>query len=149
MPTILLFFNALLAGAVLPMQAGVNAILARSTGHPTMAALVSFAVGTACLLAFVLVIRVPLGGLAILPSLPPWLWFSGGALGAFYVASMVFLAPKLGATAMVATVVAGQMLVSVTLDHFGLIGYAEHGINVWRLLGIVLIFSGVLLIQKF
>ena len=36
----------LVAGALMPLQAGVNAQLARWVGHPVTASLVSFAVGT-------------------------------------------------------------------------------------------------------
>jgi transporter family-2 protein len=58
------------------------------------------------------------------------------------------LAPKLGATATLGLIVAGQMMVSVILDHFGLVGYEEHRVNMWRILGVVLLLSGVILIKK-
>jgi transporter family-2 protein len=44
---------------------------------------------------------------------------------------------------------AGQMIVSVVLDHFGLIGYEEHPTNIWRIMGVILLLVGVLLIKKF
>jgi transporter family-2 protein len=39
-------------------------------------------------------------------------------------------------------------MVSVILDHFGLVGYEEHRANMWRILGVVLLLSGVILIKK-
>ncbi|HAR68836.1 MAG TPA: EamA-like transporter family protein, partial [Thermus scotoductus] len=47
---------ALLAGAVLPLQAGVNAELARVVGGPVRSALVSFAVGTLALFLLALLL---------------------------------------------------------------------------------------------
>jgi transporter family-2 protein len=41
------------------------------------------------------------------------------------------------------------MTVSLILDHFGLIGYASHALNAWRIFGVVLIVGGVALIRWF
>jgi len=97
---------------------------------------------------------VALSARLVLPSwhqlseLPAWSW-SGGVLGAFYVTVMVAFAPRLGAATLLALIVAGQMLASVLLDHFGALGFPRQSISLPRLLGVVLLFLGVLLVRKF
>ena len=65
------------------------------------------------------------------------------------MASCVVLAPRLGAATMVALIVIGQMTAGVLLDNFGLIGYATHPLNLWRLVGVVLMVGGVILVRWF
>ncbi|MDR5903534.1 DMT family transporter [Halomonas icarae] len=142
------FITVLAAGAMLPMQAGINAGLARGWGHPLWAAAVSFGVGTLILLAAALVARLIVPSWQQLSMISPWSW-SGGVLGAFYVTVMVAFAPKLGAATLLALVVAGQMLASVLLDHFGLLGFPQQAVSPPRLLGVLLLFVGVVLIRKF
>ena len=139
---------ALCAGAMMPVQAGINAQLARWVGHPVTAALVSFTVGTVTLLAYCLVLRPSLPAWGTLAGSPWWVWV-GGLLGAFFVAVAAAFAPKLGAGVFVSLTIAGQMLVSLALDHYGMIGFAARAVNGWRLLGAVLIISGVVLIRRF
>lgn len=140
--------TVLTAGAMLPMQAGINAGLARGWGHPLWAAAVSFGVGTLVLLGAALGTRLAIPNWQQLSDIPAWSW-SGGVLGAFYVTVMVTFAPKLGAATLLALVVAGQMLASALLDHFGALGFPQQAISPVRLLGIVLLFLGVVLIRKF
>ena len=139
---------AVLAGACAPTQAGINAQLNLWTNDPVLAALISFFVGTLALVLFVIVMRIPLPALSTASQLPWWQW-TGGFMGAFLVAVTVLLAPKLGATTMIAFFVAGQMAASLILDHFGLIGYHGHPVNFWRLTGAGLLVAGVIMIEKF
>jgi len=142
------FITVLAAGAMLPTQAGINAGLARGWGHPLWAATVSFGVGTLVLLVVALSARLVLPSWQQLAQLPTWSW-SGGVLGAFYVTVMVAFAPKLGAATLLALVVAGQMLASVLLDHFGALGFSQHSVSLPRLVGVVLLFAGVMLIRRY
>ncbi len=142
------FAIVLAAGAMLPMQAGVNAQLARSGGHALWASGVSFLVGTLALLAVYASLRHPWPGLAQLKEAPYWAW-SGGLMGAFFVTSMAFFAPKLSATTLLALVIAGQMGASLLLDHYGAIGFSTQEINPWRVAGVLLIAAGVVLVRKF
>lgn len=139
---------ALAAGLCLPTQAGINAQLGEWTRSPVLAALISFAVGTAALFVYALIARIPLPALASVGAQPWWLW-SGGLLGAFFVAVAVVLVPKLGATTMLALILAGQLLASLVFDHFGLLGFPIHPISAGRLLGVALLGAGVLLIRAY
>jgi transporter family-2 protein len=144
----LLMLTALLAGALMPVQAGVNAKLRLFLGDPYLASLVSFVVGTLALLAFMLVTRAPLPTLAAAAAAPWWSWL-GGMLGAFFVAVTVILAYKLGATGMMAWLIAGQLIGSVLLDHTGAIGFAVREASWQRLAGVALLFAGAVLVNEY
>ena len=115
------------AGAMLPIQFGINAQLATWVDSPVRATLISFAVGTAALVVVML----------------------GGLLGAFYVLGSVVAAPKLGAATLVAVILAGQAFASLLVDHFGWVGFEENPITPGRLLGIALVVAGVALVRFF
>lgn len=148
MPTAFYILLALVGGACLATQAALNARLSLATAHPLTAAAISFGVGLACLLAALLAFRPPAPTASALSAMPIWAW-AGGALGAIYVAFAILTVPKLGTAAVVAFVVAGQMAASLLLDHYGAFGLAEHGINLWRVLGAILLTAGVVLIRAY
>lgn len=144
---IVLVVLAIGLGVLLPVQAGVNAQLRTSLGQPVAAALVSFLVGTAALALGGLLMRVPLPLVAAWGRSPWWHWV-GGLIGAAYVAGAIVLAPRLGAATLVAAVVAGQMLASLVLDHYGWVGFPVQEVTPVRLAGAGLIIAGVLLVQR-
>lgn len=145
---ILYVLAAMLAGASAPTQAGINAQLAWYTDDALFASIVSFAVGTAGLLVSALILRMPWPAMQTLVQ-PPWWSWCGGFLGATLVLITVILAPKLGAGTLMGFLVAGQMLASMVLDHYGLVGYPVHPVSSWRLVGIGLVICGAILIKRF
>lgn len=146
-PVTLYALLAFAVGALLPLQSGINAQLRTSLGHPVFTALVSFLVGTLALAAVCVVQRVSLPGASELGRTAWWHWV-GGLMGAAYITVAVVVAPRLGATALVALVVTGQLLASLLLDQYGLAGYARMPATPARILGVVLLVAGVLLVQK-
>jgi transporter family-2 protein len=118
---------AVAAGSALPFQAGINARLASFIGGPIRASAIPFAVGTVVLALLALVATRGVVSTGRLGSVPWWGW-SGGAVGAGYVASTVAAAPRLGALNLFAAVIFGQLLCSVVLDHFGVL-YREHSLS--------------------
>ena len=135
------------AGAMLPIQFGINAQLARWVESPLRATLVSFVVGTGVLLLAV----IPLlrgWPLDKAGSAPWWVWI-GGALGAFYVLGSVVVAPHVGAVTLVALILAGQTIASLLVDHFGWVGFEEQPITPGRIAGILLVAAGVALVRVF
>jgi transporter family-2 protein len=139
---------ALVAGAGMPLQAGINMRLRQSLGGSTLAALVSFAVGTLCLLAYVLATRTPMPSAGSVSGVPWWGW-TGGALGAFFVFSSIVLAAQLGAAATMAWLLAGQFLAALVLDHYGLVSFAVREVSWPRILGVGLLIAGALLVNKY
>jgi transporter family-2 protein len=137
---------ALAAGGLMPLQAGINARLKLYLGDPAWAALVSFAVGTLALGVYCSAL-LPWPPAAAMRA-PAWAW-TGGLLGAFFVATTIYLAPKLGAASLMAWLITGQFLSSLLLDQFGLVGYAVREISPLRVLGVLLLLIGAVLIEKY
>lgn len=137
---------ALIAGVTVPVQAGLNAKLNFFTGSPISASIISFIAGTGTLIIYALITRVPLPGVTAFAGAPWWIW-TGGILGAFFVASCVILVEKVGAVSMLALILAGQMAASVLLDHYGVLGYNVNPVSTTKIAGILLIFTGVMLIR--
>lgn len=139
---------ALLAGAVLPTQTALNNKLAVTVDNPILAALLSFIVGTITIAIYSVATGVPLGNIAAAKNASPTAWL-GGVLGAFFVASTVILLPRLGVAMTFGLVVAGQMLITLFYDHFGLLGLDVKPMNFGRVIGVLLVIGGVILIRRF
>jgi transporter family-2 protein len=141
-------FLAVLAGMAMPTQAVVNSRLANSVESPILAAFISFAVGTIALFIYILLTGIPLGNLAASKGAPLVAWI-GGFLGAFFVSVMATIVPRIGVALSFSLAIAGQMLVTLLIDHFGWLGVPEKPINLMRVLGAAFITVGVVLIRKF
>jgi transporter family-2 protein len=137
---------AAFAGAVVPFQSAINSNLARGLGHPLWATLASLLVSVLVLLPVIMALRLPLPSLTFISKAPLWMW-AGGAFGVCFVALAVVLLPKLGASGFVALALAGQVIASMVLDHFGLFGLVEKQLTVSRVFGAALLIAGVVLIQ--
>ena len=144
----LLILLALLAGVAAPLQTSANNRLTDFAGSPVLASFISFVVGTVSLFLYVVLSGVPPSNIAALREAPIAAW-TGGLLGAFFVVSTVILLPRLGVAMTFGLVVAGQMTVSLFIDHFGLLGAPVKEMNIPRFAGILLITAGVVLIRRF
>ena len=138
---------AFLAGAFLPIQAGLNAKLGRAGESPVHASMLSFVVGAAALIAFITLTRQPVSWAGIRAA-PAAVWL-GGFLGAFYVTVIILAFPKLGPGLTFGLVVAGQMLISILLEQFNILVSQQHSITPMRVFGILLVVGGVVVIRKF
>ncbi len=146
--TYFFIFLAIAAGIMMPTQAAINNKLALSVNSSILAAFVSFIVGTIGLFIYILATGIPLGNLTDAKNAPAIAWI-GGLLGAFFVAATVSLVPRLGVALMFSLVIAGQMAVTLVIDHFGILDVPVKQISVMRVVGVTLITVGVILIRKF
>lgn len=137
----------LVAGSFLPIQAGLNTRLGNATGNAVYASLISFIVGGIALLIYILVTRQQ-GSVEGVKS-APFIDWTGGLIGAFYVTVTILAFPKIGPAMTFGLVVAGQMIMSVALDHTNTLVVQPHSFNLYRLLGIAMIIGGVVIIRKF
>jgi bacterial/archaeal transporter family-2 protein len=137
---------AILIGAGLTVQVGMNATVRDMLGSAAIATIVNFLVGLVALVAFALATgaRVVPGAAAAVPA---WAWL-GGMLGATYVAAATVLGPRLTAAAFLALTLVGQMVAALIVDHYGAIGFPAQPVTVWRAIGVVLLVVGVLLIMR-
>jgi transporter family-2 protein len=134
-----------LVGGCIALQAPINAGLGRSTGN-FAAATVSFAVGT-ILLASIVFASGKADGLSNVAHVE-WYYLLGGALGAAYVFSALVLVSEIGAGAVAAATVTGQLTTSVVLDRIGFLGLDKEPISLSRLCGVLLLLGGTYLIVR-
>ncbi|VXB62499.1 conserved membrane hypothetical protein [Luteimonas sp. 9C] len=137
---------AVLVGMLLPLQALLNARVGAVAGGALFASFLSFAVGTLALAAMLLVTRTPLPPMRTLTTLPPWLW-CGGLIGAVFVFCGTLLVPRLGAAGMICLIVAGQLVGSLLLDHYGVLSQPRP-VDAMRLAGAALVGIGALLVVR-
>jgi transporter family-2 protein len=142
-----LLLIALIAGSLIPLQGSINAMAGKLLKHPLQATFVNFLGGIIALLLLMLALRPPLPNRQELGAMP-WYSFTGGLLGVVFVTSIVVLMPRLGAATLIGTVIAGQLVMSVVFDHYGLMGLPQHPVSTARLLGVALLFGGIGLIQN-
>lgn len=135
---------AILVGAMLPLQGLVNARLGSQVGGPIIAAFVSFLVGTIALGAYLALARQRIG-FADAMHMPAWVWL-GGLLGAFYVAVVTLLIPRLGPATMMCLVIFGQVTAALLLDKFGVLQSAPRTVDAVRIIGAALVLAGVVLV---
>ena len=146
MQQLLLFLMAVAAGAMLALQAGMNSGLGRAVKSPVYGALLSFIAGGVVLLLYCLASGVPLANARRGFELP-WYYWLGGVLGAFYVFAIIVLAPRLGVALTIGLTVAGQMVFSLLIDHYGWLGIPVQPVNWLRVVGVLLIIGGVFVLR--
>lgn len=137
----------ILSGAFIAVQAPINAQLARGLGLPVAAAFFSFLSGTV-VLGVVTVVMTRIQGISLDWKAPaPWLFVVGGILGGFYVTLSTVLVPRIGAAALMAFLVAGQLIAGMMLDRIGFMGFAVREISLGRVAGAVLLLVGAVLVR--
>jgi transporter family-2 protein len=142
-------FLALLAagaGACIALQATANTRFRTNLDSPAYAAFLSICgtFVTAC--SFMLLLRPSAPSADAVRQTEWWNWV-GGPLGALIVLAGATLTRQLGAAAFIALVVGGQLLCSMLLDHFALMGLKEQPITPGRALGAVLVVAGVVCVK--
>jgi len=135
------------AGAFLPVQAGLNARMGKAAANPVYASMFSFAVGMVALVLYIVLTRQSVSWAGV-KAAPLSLW-AGGLLGAFYVTIIVLAFPKLGPGLTFGLIVAGQMLISVLLEHYNILVATPQPISFMKVLGVILIVAGVIIVRKF
>jgi transporter family-2 protein len=141
---------ALVAGAMLPVQGAVNALLRVDLGAPVTVGAISFVVATAGMAIVLLFVvakgRAPRPQVRPLAGVPWWGWL-GGICGAAYVTTVFTAIPAIGAAAVVGLTVTGQQVASVFFDRWGLMRMPAKPVTGARLFGVGLLLIGVVLIQ--
>ena len=137
---------ALLAGALIPIQAASGGALGRALGSPLWGAAAALLIGTIAILIVTLMLRLPVPAISTALHGSWWMWI-GGITGAIYVATSLAIIPRIGAGSFIVCVIAGQMATALLLDHFGLLGLEIKPITMGRAMGVSLMFVGLLIAQ--
>ena len=138
---------ATLAGVSIVVQQALNANLREALSSAAWSGFVSYLVGLLSMTILVVALREPVPALGIAARIPWWAW-SGGLFGALFIGLAILLVPQIGAATFIALLVAGQMLASLAVDHFGWMGLARQPVDPTRLVGAALLIGGVILIRR-
>jgi bacterial/archaeal transporter family-2 protein len=138
---------AIAAGGSVVIQQVLNANLKAALDSAAWSGFVSYFVGVVCMALLAAALRDPVPSVGVAARIPWWAW-SGGLFGAIFVGLAILLVPRLGAATFIALLVTGQMLASVAIDHFGLLGLARRTVDLPRLIGVALLVGGVVLIRR-
>jgi transporter family-2 protein len=76
---------------------------------------------------------------------PWWYWLGGGGMGVLVVFSITVCAPRIGATATIGILIAGQLAMGVVIDRLGLFGVERVELSWPRALGVALLAVGAAL----
>jgi bacterial/archaeal transporter family-2 protein len=133
-------------GSLIALQAPINSGLGKAVGT-FQAAFVSFALGTVVLAVIAGLARGGFGQISEVRTLAPQ-YLIGGLLGAAYVTTVLVTVRTLGAGAVVAATIAGQLTMSVIIDQFGLLGVDKDPLNAMKLFGILLLAGGTYLVVR-
>lgn len=147
MKTAALMLVSLIVGGLFPIQGALNSHLNRFLNHPLQASFISFAGAIILLVILLLIFHPALPDTGKLFELD-WYYFMGGACGVGFVTMFIILAPKIGIANTTAAFIAGQLMASVFLDHFGAIGLPVNPISMHRVIGCLLLIGGLLMIQR-
>jgi len=129
-----------LAGSV---QAAVMGELGERVGIVPAVAFSVF-VALLCGLAALLVWERSFAGVRAVLHEPAWLWV-GGLMSIFIVFAITVGPPRIGVTATVALVIAGNLVSAAVIDQYGLLGQEMVAITWLRVLGLVLLVVGATL----
>jgi transporter family-2 protein len=134
---------AITAGLFGAVQVAVMGKLGERIG--SLEAVMVAAIVTGLLVLPVLVVaRQGVGSLGETLS-QPWWMLTGGALGAFIVLSITVAGPKIGTTAVVGLLIAGQLVAATLIDRYGWFGFDRVALDWPRVLGIALLAAGAAL----
>ena len=147
MPLYVAIALSLLAGAAVPLQAASNARLGVTLGHPFWATVISLLVSSVAIALVMLIVKVPRPNLGALLSGPWWIWL-GGLAGVFYITVALISVPRLGALNFIMAVVLGQLIISLVIDYFGLLGLPKNTPGLQKILGVSVVLAGFVIASR-
>lgn len=144
MSKLIFIILSIIGGALAGVQASINGELGKKVGG-IEASLISFFIGTLFLVLIVLFFgRGQIQNIFIVPK-----WqLIGGFLGAIFVTVIILSVPNVGVALTIFAAIIGQILISLTIDHFGFFGVQAIPLNWNRMIGLLLMLSGLFFIYR-
>ncbi|MBW4596384.1 MAG: DMT family transporter [Brasilonema angustatum HA4187-MV1] len=143
-----IYLFIIVGGLLQSCGAAMNAQLYRSLKNPWLASLVSFSLIVAFFVCAVAVVPKPLPSLRDIQLMPWWAPLAG-LVGAVAVYAGLKLVGEVGTGTYTALNVSAAIIMSIAIDHFGLLHVEPHSFNLMRGVGTFLLIVGVTLISRF
>lgn len=138
----MLLLTMFLAGGLAAAQGALNTQLSNYIGSPFQASFISFCIGAFVLGLYLIISKQNLPSLPLLRQVPIH-YLLGGLCGSVFITCMIFLIPRIGVVNVLFLGLAGQMIVSVAIDSFGLFGLKQQQLSLVKVSGVFIILIGV------
>ena len=136
---------ALAAGVLTPTQISVNAELNKKTGSSLFTTFFSFLTSSVTLLLALIVTGIGFStSKGLLSHYPLWIW-TGGFMGLYQLFIKIFSYQTLGSVQTMILLVCGQVLSGLFIDHFGLFHSTQISFTLCRVVGALLVITGVII----
>ncbi|MCD4838040.1 DMT family transporter [Neobacillus sedimentimangrovi] len=142
MKNILYYIIALLAGVTLSIEGTIYAELGESIGK-LESSLYNFAVGS--IILGIALLFLGKGSLSYTFKAPKW-QLSGGLLGVIYLTILVIGIPIVGVGLAMSSVVVGQMVMSMIIEHKGWLGSPKIKVKKEKIIAVALMIVSLVLI---
>jgi len=144
----ILLFLSFVAGIALATQASLNAHLGQLLSNSLLATFVAFTSSAFFTIMGVLFYMREFPSMQTVKAVPTYLWFTGGILSAFALATFYYLIPKIGILPLITFSLGGQLLFSVLAGHFGWFDLPVSTITLNKALGVASMLLAIYLINK-
>jgi bacterial/archaeal transporter family-2 protein len=138
----------IVAGALQAFGAVMSAQLRISLTNPWLALAVLSSINAFFFASLFMILPQPLPTVAGIKAMPWWAPLAG-LTGAVAVFAGLALIDKIGAGPVNGLIITANLLTSLAIDHFGLMNMPVHTLNVWRVIGGLLMTVGIALISRF
>lgn len=138
----MIYLYVFLSGVFLACMQSFNGQLTSTIGM-FGTSLVVHVIGGAVMLAYIKLIKKE----KIVWGPMPWFLYLGGLIGLVMVSFTSWTISHIRNILFTCFSIAGQVFLSIILDHFGLFGIQQNSFNMKRIPGILLILTGILIIQ--
>lgn len=145
---LLLPLIAFAAGAAIATQASLNAQLGVLLRSPLLATAVAFFSGLIFTVMACTAIVKNIPSVETLKTIPYYLWFSGGLLGTFGIATFYWLIPKMGIGPMLSYALAGQLILAMLAGNFGWFQLPVVPVSTIKVVGVFSLILGIALITN-
>ncbi len=139
---------ALLAGAAIATQASLNAHLGVVLKNSVLATVIAFTNSLIFTLIILFTTTKTPPSLQTAKQVPFYLWFSGGLLSTFGIATFYWLIPKMGIGPLMSFALTGQLLLAMLVGHFGWFHAPIVPISLPKIIGIIALVIGIVLINQ-
>lgn len=135
------------AGIGIPIMAAMNAGLGGKINNPALATVILLSVGLLFSITVFLISPSETTSPVFTLSTPIYYYFAG-LLFVFYISTITWVAPKFGIGNAVAFVLLGQLISMAVIDHFTLFNAISYPITWRRVIGLILMMTGIYLVVK-
>ena len=141
------FTLAMLVGGLGGIHVPINGALGARINSALVATFVFYGIAFVIISAMV-VVTWDRAAFAALGSVPRW-YFIAGVISVIVVGGSTYLIPRIGALNMFVLVLVAQMIVRMTISHFGWLESPISPITPYKLLGGAMLMMGTILVVRF